>query len=126
MEAISIQKVQPLIRCLERLYSAENLTQFPSAVFSALGEIIEGCVFSLDTVSLKTGEVTSETSDKVLMSPKIKNRLVESALAKQAIPMVRQTPRAQTGSPIAAPNGSFNQPRLTSTYFYRLVYDGRR
>jgi DNA-binding CsgD family transcriptional regulator len=89
MEAISIQKVQALIRCLERLYSAENLTQFPSAVFSALGEIIEGCVFSLDTVNLKTGEVTSETSDKVLMSPKIKNRLVESALAKQAIPMVR-------------------------------------
>ena len=91
MGAISVQKVQPLIRCLERLYNAESLIQFPSTVFSALSEIIEGGVFSLDIVNLKTGQTTNETSDNVLMSPKIGNRMVKLVPANPAIPMVRTT-----------------------------------
>jgi len=91
MEAISVQKVQPLIRCLERLYNAESLMRFPSTVFSALSEIIEGGVFSLDIVNLNTGETTNETSDNVLMSPKIKKQMAELVPANPAIPIVRTT-----------------------------------
>jgi DNA-binding CsgD family transcriptional regulator len=88
MVSISVQKVRALTRSLERLYSAESLYQFPSTVFSALGEIIEGGVFSWDTVNLKTGEVISETSDNVLMSPKIENRMAELVRTNPPIPMV--------------------------------------
>ena len=91
MGAISVQKVQRLIQCLERLYSAETLKQFLPAVFSALSEIIKGGVFSLDIVNLKTGEMTNQTSDNVLMSPKIENRMVGLVPANPAIPMVRNT-----------------------------------
>ena len=91
MEAISVQKVQALIRCLERLYNAESLMQFPSTVFTALSEIIEAGVFSLDIVNLKTGETTNETSDNVLMSLKIENRMVKLVPANPAIPMVPTT-----------------------------------
>src|ERR1700752_17507 len=91
MEAISVQKVQALIRCLERLYNAESLMQFPSTVFTALSEIIEGGVFSLDIVNLKTGETTNETSDNFLMSRKRKNWMVKLRPATPAIPMVRTT-----------------------------------
>jgi DNA-binding CsgD family transcriptional regulator len=91
MEAISVQKVQALIQCLERLYSAETLKQFLPTVFTALSEIIEGCVFSLDIINLKTGEMTNETSDNFLMSPKIENRMVKLVRANPAIPMVRTT-----------------------------------
>jgi DNA-binding CsgD family transcriptional regulator len=80
MVSISVEKVRALTRSLERLYSAESLYQFPSTVFSALGEIIEGGVFSWDTVNLKTGEVISETSDNVLMA--------ELVPTNPAIPMV--------------------------------------
>ena len=89
MVSISVQKVGDLIRSLERLYSADNLKQFPSTVFWALGEIIDGGSFSLDTVDLKTGEVISETSENRLMSPGIKNRTVELVSTNPAIPMVR-------------------------------------
>jgi DNA-binding CsgD family transcriptional regulator len=88
MEAVSVQKVQALIRSLERLYNGESLKQFPSTVFSAFGEIIEGGVFSWDTVDLKTGEAASETSNNVLMSPKIKNQMVELVPTNSAVPMV--------------------------------------
>src|SRR6201997_170393 len=91
MEAISAQKVQALIRCLKRLYNAESLMQFPSTVFTVLSEIIEAGVFSLDIVNLKTGETTNETSDNLLMSLKIENRLVKLVPANTAIPMVPTT-----------------------------------
>ena len=89
MEAISVQKVQALIRCLERLYSTESLKQFPSTVFGAFGEIFEGGVFSLDIVNLETGEMIREASDNALMSTEIKNRIVKVAPTNPAIPMVQ-------------------------------------
>jgi DNA-binding CsgD family transcriptional regulator len=92
MEAVSVQKVQALIRCLERLYSAESLKQFPSMVVSAFGEMIEGGVFSLDIVNLKTGEVIREASDNALMSPEIRSRIVKLVSTNPA------TPRAPAGT----------------------------
>jgi hypothetical protein len=91
MEAISVQKVQALIRCPERLYNAESLMQFPSTVFTALSEIIEAGVFSFNIVNFKTGEATNETSDDVLMSLKIENRMLKLVPANPAIPMVPTT-----------------------------------
>ncbi|MBV8215653.1 MAG: hypothetical protein JOZ08_20760 [Verrucomicrobia bacterium] len=88
MQAISIRSVQALIRSLEGLGAAVNLRQFPSAVFSALGEIIEGGVFSLVTVNLKTGEVVRETNHNVLMLLETNNRIVEMAGSRSS-PMVR-------------------------------------
>ena len=88
MEAISVRKAQALIRSVETLGSVQSLKQFPSAVFSALGEIIEGAVFSLVTINLKTGEVVSEASDNVLMLLEINNRIMEMRSANRAIPTV--------------------------------------
>ena len=88
MEAISVRKAQALIRSVETLGSVQSLKQCPSAVFSALGEIIGGAVFSLVTINLKTGEVVSEASDNVLMLLEINNRIMEMRSANRAIPTV--------------------------------------
>ena len=77
MESISVRSVKALLRSLERIHSAESLKQFPTIAFSALGELIEASVFSLDTFNLKTGEVISATSDHVPISSEIKKRIVE-------------------------------------------------
>jgi DNA-binding CsgD family transcriptional regulator len=58
-------------------------------VFGALGELIQGAIFSLDTFDLKTGEVISVTSDNVVISPEIKNRIVELVRTSPALPIVR-------------------------------------
>ena len=89
METISIRNVQALARSLERIHSAESLKQFPSIAFSALGELIEGSIFSLDTVNLKTGEVISATSDNVAISSETKKRLEELIPTHPVIPIAR-------------------------------------
>src|SRR5246127_5310529 len=101
MEAISVQKLQALIRCLERLYNAESLMQFPSTVFTALSEIIEAGVFSLDIVNLKTGETTNETTDNVLMSLKIENPIGKLVPDNPAIPLVPTTHWQFAEAPLA-------------------------
>jgi DNA-binding CsgD family transcriptional regulator len=77
METISVRSVQALMRSLERIHSAESLREFPPIVFSALGELIEGCLFSLETLNLKTGEVISAMSDSDRVSGEVKQRVAE-------------------------------------------------
>jgi DNA-binding CsgD family transcriptional regulator len=89
METISVRSVQALMRSLERIHSAEGLRQFPAIVFSALGEFIEGSIFSLDTFNLKTGEVISATSDNVPISSEIKQRIVELIPTNPVIAIAR-------------------------------------
>src|ERR1700757_2531139 len=89
MDKISVRSVQALMRSLERIHGAAGLCEFPPAVFSALGELIEGCLFSLDTFNLKTGEVISATSDNVPISAEIKNRIVELIPTHPVMPIAR-------------------------------------
>jgi DNA-binding CsgD family transcriptional regulator len=89
MELLSLGKVQAMMRSLERLHSAVSLTQFPLTVFGALGEIIQGAIFSLDTFNLKTGEVVSATSDNVPISSEMKNRILGLVPTNPVIPIVR-------------------------------------
>jgi DNA-binding CsgD family transcriptional regulator len=89
MKAISVQKVQALSRNLERLYTTEGPEQFPSTVFSALSEIIEESVCSLDIVNRESGQVTIETSDHVLRSSKIENRIVELVSSNPPVAVAR-------------------------------------
>ena len=89
MDTISIRSVRALMRSLERIYSAEGLREFPPVVFSALGELFEGCLFSLDTLNLKTGEVISATSDNDRVSAEIKQRLVELLPTHPVIPIAQ-------------------------------------
>jgi DNA-binding CsgD family transcriptional regulator len=77
------------MRSLEQIHGAEGMSQFPRAVFSALGELIEGSLFSLDTFNLKTGEVISATSDNVPISSEIKKRIVELIPTNPVIPIAR-------------------------------------
>ena len=77
------------MRSLELLHTAESLKQFPPIVFSALGELIRGSIFSLDTFNLKTGEVISATSDNVPISSAIKKRIVELIPTNPVIPIAR-------------------------------------
>jgi DNA-binding CsgD family transcriptional regulator len=112
MVSISVQKLQALIRSLEWLYSAESLKQFPSTVFSALNEIIEGSVFSLNTVNLKTGEVISETSHNVVLSPEIKNRIVKLAPTNAAVASVRAGAKGATRLADRTTQSQFEQTPL--------------
>src|SRR5260221_12787745 len=89
MESLSLVKVQAMLRSLERLHNAESLTEFAPTVFSALSEIIDGAIFSLDTFNLKTGEVVSATSDNIPISSEIKNRIVQMVPTNPAILMSR-------------------------------------
>ena len=89
MESISLCKLQALMRSLEWVHSAHNLEQFPATVFCALGEIIPGAIFSLDTLNLKTGEVVSATSNNTAVSPEIKNRIVDLIPTHPVMPLVR-------------------------------------
>jgi DNA-binding CsgD family transcriptional regulator len=89
MESLSVKSVKALMRSLERIHSADGLKQFPSVVFSALSELVEGGVFSLDTLNLKTREVFSATSDNVPLSSEIKNRIVELVPTKPLIPIAQ-------------------------------------
>jgi hypothetical protein len=123
MVSISVQKVQALIQSLERLYSAETLKQFPSTVFSALSEIIEGSVFSLNTVNLKTGEVISETSHNVVLSPEIKNRIVKLAPTNAAVALVRAGAKGATRLADCTAQSQFEQGPIYLMSLYRLVYD---
>jgi DNA-binding CsgD family transcriptional regulator len=77
------------MRSLEMIHGAEELRQFPGVVFSALGQLIEGSVFSLDTFNVKTGEVISATSDNVPISSEIKKRIVELVPTNPVIPIAR-------------------------------------
>jgi DNA-binding CsgD family transcriptional regulator len=89
MDTISIRRVQALMRSLERIHGAESLRDFAPAVFSALGELIDGCLFSLDTFNVKTGEVISATSDNVPISAEVKNRIVELIPTHPVMPFAR-------------------------------------
>jgi len=77
------------MRSLERIHSAEGLREFPPVVFSALSELFEGCLFSLETLNLKTGEVISATSDKDRVSAEIKQRLAELLPTHPVIPVAQ-------------------------------------
>ena len=87
MESLSLVKVQAMLRSLERLHNAESLTEFAPTVFSALSEIIDGAIFSLDTFNLKTEEVVSATSDNIPISSEIKSRIVELVPTNPVIPI---------------------------------------
>ena len=89
METISVRSIQALVRSLERIHSAESLKQFPSVAFSALGELIEGSLFSLDTVNLQTGEVISATSENVPITSEIKKRIEELIPTHPVMPIAR-------------------------------------
>jgi DNA-binding CsgD family transcriptional regulator len=110
METIPVQKVQALFRSLERLYSAESLKQFASAVFALLGEIIAESIFSLDIVNSKTGEVISETSEDVLMLPKVDNTVVEVVSSDPPIPVVRPHAKGATRPSDCGTRWQFEQP----------------
>jgi len=77
------------MRSLERIHSAEGLREFPSIVFSALGELLDGCLFSLETLNVKTGEVISATSNNVPISAEIKNRVVELLPTHPVMPVAQ-------------------------------------
>ena len=105
------------MRSLESIHSGEGLSEFPAVVFSALGEMIEGCLFSLDTVNLKTGEVISATSDNVPISAEIKNRIVE------LIPTHPVMPIAQAGAKGAIRlSDCISQRQLEQTALYADVF----
>jgi DNA-binding CsgD family transcriptional regulator len=90
METLSLDKVQDLLRAAEAVHAADGLEQFPGAVFNALGDLIKGTFFSLDTVDLETGKVISGTSDNVPISEEIKKRIVELVPTNPAIPAVEK------------------------------------
>jgi DNA-binding CsgD family transcriptional regulator len=89
VESISLNKVKALMRSLERLHRADSLEHFPPIVFGALGELIPGATFSLETFNLKTGEVVSATSNSMPISPEIKNRILELVPTHPVMPIAR-------------------------------------
>ena len=77
------------MRSLERIHSAEGLREFPPIVFSALGELIDGCLFSLETLNLKTGEVISAMSNSDRVSGEVKQRVAELLPTHPVMPVAQ-------------------------------------
>jgi DNA-binding CsgD family transcriptional regulator len=90
MQTLSVHTVRALMRTAEAVHSADSLERFPKTVFDALGQLVKGSFFSLDTVDLKTGKVNSATSDNVPVSSDIKNRIAELVPTNPIIPAVEK------------------------------------
>jgi DNA-binding CsgD family transcriptional regulator len=120
MDTISVRSLQALIRGLERIHSAESLREFPPTAFSALGELIEGCLFSLDTFNLKTGEVISATSDNFPISVEIKNRIVELIPTHPAMPAARNGAKGAIKLSDCISQRQLEQTALYSDVFFPL------
>jgi DNA-binding CsgD family transcriptional regulator len=88
MQSLPIHRVRALMQALERIHSADHIKQFPETVFGALGDLLVGSFFSLDTLSLATGQVISATSDNIPVSDELKNRILELVPTNPAIPLV--------------------------------------
>jgi DNA-binding CsgD family transcriptional regulator len=108
------------MRSLERIHSAEGLREFPSTVFSALGELIDGCLISLDTFNLKTGEVISATSDNVPISGEIKNRIVELIPTHPVIPIAQSGAKGAIRLSDCISQRQFQQTALYTDVFFPL------
>jgi DNA-binding CsgD family transcriptional regulator len=120
MESISVRSVQVLLRSLEMIHGAEDLKQFPDVVFSALGRVVEGSIFSLDTFNVKTGEVISATSDNVAISSEIKKRIVELVPTNPVIPFARSGAAGAIRLTDCISQRQFEQTALYSDVFVPL------
>jgi len=108
------------MRSLERIYGAEGLREFPSAVFSALGELFKDCVFSLDTFNPKTGEVISATSDDDRVSAELKQRLVELLPTHPVVPAARAGAKGAVKLSDCVAQREFEQSALYADVFFPL------
>lgn len=117
MESISLHKVHALMRSLEWLHRADSLEHFPPIVFGALGELIPGGIFSLETFNLKTGEVVSATSANAQLSPEIKNRILELVPTHPVMPMARAGAKGAIRITDCISQRQFEQTALFSDVF---------
>jgi DNA-binding CsgD family transcriptional regulator len=108
------------MRSLERIHSAESLREFPPIVFSALGELIEGCLFSLETLNLKTGEVISATSDNDRVSGQVKQRLVELLPTHPVMPVAQAGAKGAIKLSDCVSQRQFEQTPLYADVFFPL------
>ena len=90
MYSVSFRKTRLLTHTFEKIHSADNLGQFSATVFYALRELIPDTLFSLNTLDLRTGHVTSATSDYVPASNEIRNRIAELVPTHPVIPLVQR------------------------------------
>jgi hypothetical protein len=108
------------MRGLEMIHGAEDLRQFPGVAFDALGQLIGGSIFSLDTFNVKTGEVISATSDHAAITSEIKKRIVELVPTNPVIPIARNGARGAIRLSDCISQRQFEQTALYSEVFVPL------
>ena len=108
------------MRSLERIHSAEGLREFPPIVFSALGELIDGCLFSLETLNLKTGEVISAMSDTGRVSSEVKQRIVELLPTRPVMPAAQAGAKGAIRVSDCVSQREFEQTALYADVFFPL------
>jgi DNA-binding CsgD family transcriptional regulator len=120
MQSLSVKSVKALMRSLERIYSADDLEQFPSVAFSALSDLVAGGVFSLDTLNLKTRDVISATSDNIPISSEIRNRTLELVPTNPLIPIAQAGAKGAIRPSHCISERQFEQTALDSGVFVPL------
>jgi hypothetical protein len=86
------------MQALEQIHSARELVALPEAFFSAVRGLVPAARFSIDQLDLKTGIVTSVTSEDRLFSEETKQRIIELMPSHPVMPAVRAIARAVTWS----------------------------
>jgi hypothetical protein len=77
------------MQALQQIHSTMDRETFPEALFSAVRGLIPAARFSIDQLDLKTGSVTSLTSEDRLFSEETKRRIVELMPSHPVMPAVR-------------------------------------
>jgi DNA-binding CsgD family transcriptional regulator len=89
MNSLNIFSVRALMLALEQIHSARELVALPEAFFSAARGLVPAARFSIDQLDLKTGIVTSVTSEDRLFSEETKQRIIELMPSHPVMPAVR-------------------------------------
>jgi DNA-binding CsgD family transcriptional regulator len=89
MNSIDIFSVQALLRALEQIHSARELVALPESLFSAVRGLISDARVSIDQLDLKTGFVTSVSSEDRFFSEEMKRKIVELMPSHPVMPAVR-------------------------------------
>jgi hypothetical protein len=93
MNSLDLFSVRALMQALEQIHSASELVALPEALFSAVRVLVPAARLSIDQLDLKTGVVTSVTSEDRLFSEETKRRIVEVMPSHPVMPAVRDGAR---------------------------------
>src|SRR5215469_7309304 len=89
MNSLDLFSVRALMQALEQIHSTRDLVALPETLFSAVRGLVPAARLSIDQLDLKTGIVTSVTTEDRLFSEETKRRIVELMPSHPVMPAVK-------------------------------------